>query len=282
MGYPVSASVNGYWYTKDYTYYNDRRKGGKFTLGYLLSERYNIRTYLSYKLEEVHLYTDLDTSALSPYIIDQLGSPKWTSEMSPSIVRDSRNHYFFPEAGQLTGIYMNFAGGILGGQSDYYKLTFDFRHYQKLFWKFVLMGRFAYGFVDGYSSPSTVPLSERFSLGGVGFWGLRGYYERGIGPYSNEYCVGGRAAALMNFELRLKLNDQAYLLAFYDIGNSWENFSETVQNRFQPVYQGIGLGVRMEIPMMGILGIDLGYGFTDTQYAGGGRWEPHFQIGTSF
>lgn len=282
MGYPVSTSMNAYWYTKDYTYYNDRRKGGKLTLGYLLSKRYNIRTYVSYKLEEVYLSTSLDTSVLSPYINDQLGDPRWVSEVSPSIVRDSRNHNFFPEAGQLTGIYFNFAGGILGGETDYYKMTLDMRHYQKLFWKFVLMGRFGYGFVDSYNDPGAVPLSERFTLGGVGFWGLRGYYERGIGPYSSDYCIGGRSAAVFNFELRLKLNEQAYLLAFYDVGNAWENFSEAYANKFQPLYQGIGVGVRMEIPMMGILGIDLGYGFTDTDFAGGESWEPHFQIGTSF
>ncbi|MDY6788074.1 MAG: outer membrane protein assembly factor BamA [candidate division WOR-3 bacterium] len=283
MGYPVLLGVDGYYITKDYTYYNDRRTGGKIRTGYTLSERFSTKIYLTYKLENVHLYTD--TAAvqfLDPWIQDQLGDPKMLSELSPSIVRDTRNHSLYPTAGQLTGLYLNFAGSVLGGQIDYWKISGDIRHYQNLPWKFVLMTRMSFGVVDGYSDPNTVPLSERFRLGGVGYWGLRGYYDRGVGPYLDAYCIGGRGALLANIELRMKLNEQAYILAFYDIGNAWENMTEAYNNNFTPLYQGTGLGVRMEIPMMGILGIDLGYGFTDTRHAGGQRWEPHFQIGTTF
>lgn len=284
MGYPIVAGADGYYQTRNYTYYNDRRKGGKIRTGYILSKKLNTKVYLSYKLEEVYLYNNslVDSNIFDPWILSQLNNAQWLSELSPSIVRDSRNHYFFPEAGQLMGIYFNFAGGPFGGQIDYYKMTMDFRHYQKLFWKLTLMSRFAGGFVDGYSSPETVPISERFSLGGVGFWGLRGYYDRAIGPYSDNYCIGGRGSMLINMELRLKLNEQAYLLMFYDVGNAWENMTTAWSDKFAPLYHATGIGVRMEIPMMGILGIDLGYGFTDTDFAGGGKWEPHFQIGTSF
>lgn len=282
MGYPVSVGSDIYWVTKDRTFYNDRRIGAKLRTGYTLSKKLSTRFYLSYKLENVYIYADsTDTQYLDPWIQDQLGDPRWLSEIAPSIVRDSRSHYFFPESGQLMGLYLNFAGGPLGGQIDYWKIQTDMRFYQKLFWKLVFMGRFTAGVVDGYSDPNTVPLTERFVLGGVGNWGIRGYYDRGIGPVVGGYTVGGRGAILANAELRLKLNDQAYMLMFYDVGNAWENMTEAWDSKFLPLYQGVGLGVRLEIPMLGILGIDFGYGFTETSYSGGGKWEPHFQMGTS-
>lgn len=281
MGKPISAGANLYWVTRDRTYYYDERMGGKVTAGYTLSKKLSTRLYLGYKLERVHVYSDVDTSALDPWIQEQLGPARWLSEISPSIVRDSRSHYFFPESGQLMGLYFNVAGGPLMGEIDYWKVQTDLRFYQKLFWKLVFMGRFAAGFVDGYSDPNTVPLTERFVLGGTGTWGIRGYYERGIGPVVGGYVVGGRGALLANAELRMKLNDQAYLLMFYDIGNSWENMTEARNDNFLPLYSGAGIGVRLEIPMLGILGIDFGYGFTETNYSGGGKWEPHFQMGTS-
>jgi hypothetical protein len=41
----------------------------------------------------------------------------------------------------------------------------------------------------------------------------------------------------------------------------------------------VGTGIRIEVPMMGILGFDIAYGFDEKSYGG---WNPHFQLGTSF
>jgi outer membrane protein insertion porin family len=144
------------------------------------------------------------------------------------------------------------------------------------------MERFAYGFIDSYKDIENIPLSERFVLGGVGNWGLRGYPDRSIGFCLDGYVVGGRGEMLLNSELRFQLNEMAYLILFYDIGNSYTSISEGFKNRFLPLYSGMGLGVRLQIPMVGIMGIDLGYGFSKTENGYGQRWEPHFQIGTSF
>jgi outer membrane protein insertion porin family len=43
--------------------------------------------------------------------------------------------------------------------------------------------------------------------------------------------------------------------------------------------RGAGVGVRLEVPMLGLMGFDFGYGF---DREGGGKWEPHFQIGRTF
>jgi len=283
MGYPIVAGTEFYYTTRDKIYYYDRRIGGALKSGFVLSNRLMTKFYTTYKLEQVYTYIDsTDSQFLDAWIIERLGEEEILSEISPSLVRDSRNHYFFPEAGQLIGIYSSFAGGILGGQMDYYKLSTDFRVYQHLIWKFTFMGRLAFGFVDSYNDPNLVPLTERFVFGGVGSWGIRGYPDRSIGPDINGYVIGGRGAILSNLELRIKLNEQAYLLMFYDVGNTYENMTSAFSDKFMPLYHGSGIGVRLEIPMVGVMGIDLGYGFQRTPNGYGLKWEPHFQVGTSF
>lgn len=284
MSLPILAGSDLYYITSQKSYYYQRNIGGDLKTGFYLSERLMTKLYLTYTLENVYLYTadSLDTLYLSPAIREQIGDPKYRSEISPSIVRDSRNHSFFPTGGEMFGMYGSIAGGILGGEMDYYKLITDARIYRPIIWKLAVMGRLVYGFVDSYGDPNNVPLTERFILGGTGSWGLRGYPDNSIGPMEGYYVIGGRGAFVGNLELRLKLTDQAYLLGFYDIGNSWESITEAVNSKFSPLYQSLGIGARLEIPMVGVMGIDLGYGFVETENGYGKEWEPHFQIGTSF
>ncbi|MDD3802980.1 MAG: outer membrane protein assembly factor BamA [bacterium] len=283
MGYPVMAGSEIYYKTSDKTYYYDQRIGGSVTTGLLLSERLMTKFYTKYKLEQVYTYVDtLYEDLLDSLILSQLGEKEMLSEISPYLVRDSRNHSFFPESGQMMGLYTSFAGGILGGGKDYFKITTDLRFYQHLFWKFTFMGRAAFGVVDSYDDPNNVPFTERFVFGGVGTWGIRGYPDRSIGSDIDGYVIGGRGAVLSNLELRLKLNEQAYMLMFYDVGNAYENMTEALSDRFKTLYHGTGVGVRIEIPMVGVMGIDLGYGFQKTPNGYGMNWEPHFQVGTSF
>ncbi|RKZ20586.1 hypothetical protein DRQ23_08880 [bacterium] len=112
-------------------------------------------------------------------------------------------------------------------------------------------------------------------LGGSGIWGIRGYRDRSIGPAENGYVIGGNTAVLLNFEIRRSITKQAYALAFFDMGNAYRDFKHA---NLGELYSGAGIGFRLEIPMMGILGFDFGYGFDREK---GGKWEPHFQLGYS-
>jgi outer membrane protein insertion porin family len=64
-------------------------------------------------------------------------------------------------------------------------------------------------------------------------------------------------------------------LAFAEAGNAWWE-PRTVDLR--RLKKSAGIGFRAQIPMLGIMGIDLGYGFDDPSH----RWVPHFQLGTTF
>ncbi len=85
-------------------------------------------------------------------------------------------------------------------------------------------------------------------------------------------------------EIRLSLseNPTIYTLAFVDIGNAWEDFSHMDPFKLK---RSAGLGVRMFMPMLGMLGLDMGYGFdyVDADATAGPRgWEMHFIFGQPF
>ena len=161
-----------------------------------------------------------------------------------------------------------FAKKFLFANIDYNRLTFETRTYYPIFWKFVLMTRLRAGIV---TSVDEVPLYKRFYAGGIGEDGVRGYPDRSLSPRENGRAVGGNAIFVNNVELKLKLTQGLAFLAFYDMGNAFPSYKDV---KLYHLYRGLGLGIRIEIPMMGVIGFDLGYGF-DRDTPG---FEPHFQI----
>jgi len=147
--------------------------------------------------------------------------------------------------------------------------------YFPLFWKFGLMGRTRLGYITGFTAADTVPIYDRFTPGGTGLDGIRGYGERSIGPRDAGYVIGGSAEAIFALEYKLRVSRQLSFLTFADAGNTWNSLN---QFSFSDLKRGAGVGVRLEIPMLGLIGFDFGYGF-DKDNPG---WEPHFQIGRTF
>ena len=80
---------------------------------------------------------------------------------------------------------------------------------------------------------------------------------------------------ILTAEYRFRIIDQLQLALFADAGNTWNRWATIDMNDLN---RGAGMGVRVEVPMLGILGLDYAYGFDGPNRG----WEPHFQIGTSF
>lgn len=155
--------------------------------------------------------------------------------------------------------------------AEYYKLKFTGEWYAPLTKdkKLVLRPKFGFGFLGAYNSAKGYSPFERFYLGGSGLNGtwqfdgreiisLRGY--TGQTPVSSE--TGGTVIAKYSMELRypISLNPQAtiYGLLFTEAGNTWDSF-----NKFDPfdVKRSAGFGVRLFLPMFGMLGVDFAWGF---------------------
>lgn len=157
----------------------------------------------------------------------------------------------------------------------------------------VLMSRIEYGFLGHYNKNKRSPF-ETFYMGGDGMSGysstyatetigLRGY-ENGSIAGNNGYNSYGYAYSRLAMELRypflLEPTSTIYGLAFVEAGNAWQNLKD-----FSPfdLKRSAGVGVRIFLPMIGMMGIDWAYGFDKVngqRTAGGSNF--HFIIGQEF
>ena len=268
---PTSAGFDLFHTYKSYDIYDQRRTGGTLRLGRPVPWLDYTRAYWSYTLERINISS---VDQLYQQYISTTGYPKISSRTSVTLVRDSRDRPFNANRGTRTVASSQFAGGVLGGKVDFQKYVLEHRRYQPLFGKFVGMARARGGLVDGYGSPSSVPLDEAFFIGGIGDDGVRGYPDRSL-----NRSVINRAMLVGNVEVKYSFNPSVYLLTFADAGQSWTNLRKS---SLQSFYKGAGLGVRAEVPMLGVLGLDWAWGFDRKWMGYKDNWELHFQIGTTF
>jgi outer membrane protein insertion porin family len=80
---------------------------------------------------------------------------------------------------------------------------------------------------------------------------------------------------ILSAEYRFRVIDQLQLSLFADAGDTWNSWSDS---EFWDLNRGAGIGIRVEVPMLGVLGLDYAYGFDGPDTG----WRPHFQIGTEF
>jgi outer membrane protein insertion porin family len=145
-----------------------------------------------------------------------------------------------------------------------------------------------FGFLTSYNSAVGISPFERFYLGGSGLTGfaldgreiiaLRGYDDQSLSPRTGAAFITKYSAEL---RFPVSLNPQAtiYILGFAEAGNSWENSKE-----FNPfnVYRSTGVGVRVFLPMFGLLGFDYGWRLDDVpSNKGMQKGQFHFTIGAS-
>ena len=200
---------------------------------------------------------------------------------SQVITRDSRNHPEFSTSGSRSIWTSTLSGSFLGGNQDYHKHQLDFNWFTPFHKMFTISQIFKMGVLDKITNKdgerSIIPPSSRFVMGGTGIpYGemLRGYTENRVGPFGSTR--GGNVMMKYSLEFRLLLseNPTIYTLSFFDMGNVWSDFN--VMDPFD-LKRSAGVGVRVFIPMLGILGYDIGYGFDTTDYDTyrSGQIEPH-------
>ncbi|MFA5032367.1 MAG: outer membrane protein assembly factor BamA [bacterium] len=267
---PMSLGFNVYKSTTAMSSYNLRKIGGNTTLGFQVPRLDYTKASVSYTLENVGLAGE--TGNLTRWYLDQEGI---RSMVGFGLVRDSRDNFLNPTTGSRNSCNVAFSGGIFGGDINYHKETFESVTYHKLFWRFVLGMRSKIGVINGYTSGDNVPVYEKFILGGIGDWGLRGYKDWEIGPRLNGEIVGGNFASLFTIEAKLAFDENMYPLIFFDAGNTWPDFKSA---NLQGLRKGVGAGFRIEIPMMGLIGFDMGYGIDAVPR----DWEFHLQMGRTF
>ncbi len=241
---------------------------------------------LSYSHNEVtNIDPDYSTSITEGYAFEGVS-------LTQTITRNSLDRPQFPSTGSNMSIKSTFSGGPLGGREDFHKHVFKMDNYTPVWWKFVLKNSIEFGVVNKLSDDSYIPYYHKFYLGGAGMMvrgtSLRGYEENAIGPgsftTSSSYYAQGSSLLKYSFELRLSVSDNPvmYGLAFVEAGNMWEDLSTT--DPFD-LKRSVGIGARMFMPQIGMIGVDFGYGLDDVSYDqkdGPAGWKTHFIFGMPF
>lgn len=269
---PISAGFDIFHMTRYRNYYDQKRTGGAVRASAPIPRLDYVRIYSTYRLEDVELTIDEEDRdyAEAAGIVE---GKRRTSSVILSLVRDSRDYIFNATRGSRLAYSVEAAGGLLGGQVDFHKHVVDARWYWPTFWKFVLMLKGRAGVVDGYTRPSTIPTYEYFYLGGAGDYGIRGYPDPTFSPLED---IAGRAMMTLTAEHKFLLTDKVYWLLFAEAGNAWWSVEEFSSEGWK---RGAGTGIRIEVPMLGVLGFDFGYGFDREPDP---RWEFHMQMGGAY
>lgn len=175
---------------------------------------------------------------------------------------------------------------------EYWKLRFKSRTYTPLAnangqWTPVLMTRADIGLLGSFNKWLKTPF-ETFYVGGDGMSGsytyatetiaLRGYDNGQFTPYGSEGYAYTRLGVELHFPLMLQPTTTIYALAFAEAGNSWTSVKD-----FNPfsLKRSAGFGVRIFLPMVGMMGIDWAYGF-DKVFGEKGGSHFHFILGQEF
>ncbi len=175
---------------------------------------------------------------------------------------------------------------------EYWKLRFKSRTYTPLTdpdgqWTLVFMTRADFGLLGSYNKWMKSPF-ETFYVGGDGMTGsytyatetigLRGYDNGAFTPWGKEGYAYTRFGMELHFPFMLQPTTTIYGLAFVEGGNAWTDVKD-----FAPfnMKRSAGAGVRIYLPMVGMMGIDWAYGF-DKVFGTKGGSHFHFILGQEF
>ena len=219
---------------------------------------------INWKLKYLHSEGEL----LS--FVDSDNQPDTADEISitQTITRNSIDNPIYPRRGSKNWISAQLAGGPLPGSVDFYKFIGSSSWYVPLGGDFVLNLATQHGYLDTFSKEDYIPYTDSFYMGGSGLSSLstvplRGYDDRALGVLNEDTDLyTGRVYSKFTTEIRypLTLSPTAsiYALAFFEAGNLWGS-AEDID--YSDLKKSAGLGLRLYLPIIGLVGLDYGYGF---------------------
>ena len=258
---------------------------------------YNSLSWQSYNLQDWHYYFIYSTG--------RSHNISWSATLS----RNSTDQSIYPRRGsdfsfgmQLTPPWSmmkkNWRDINYNAQSvqdhyrwiEYHKWTFKGSLYTPLVGDLVLMTRAQFGYLGYYNKRWGYSPFEGFIVGGDGMSGyntygnevigLRGYENYSLTPYVNGAYAGNvydKFTVELRYPVVMQPQSTIFALLFLEGGNSWSSIRDF--NPFQ-IKRSAGVGLRVFLPVVGLLGIDWGYGFDNEP--GKDKSHFHFLIGQQF
>ncbi len=310
--HPLSISTSLY-YTKQeaYNYYTSERLPGELNIiggGIQLAKRLKWPdSYFTGSVGVNYSRYDWKDYSWGPYYNFDTGKSNNLNLMFGLSRRSSGSNPIYPMYGsdisltvQVTPPYSLFNGKDYKDEKmsdverryewlEYYKLKFKATWYNNIAAKLVLVTNAEFGYLGMYNHNVGLGPFERFQMGGSGmsqyrYYGseiisLRGYKDNTIASSIDALSEGDPIYNKFTVELRypvtLAQSTSIYALVFAEGGNTYAGIKS--YNPFK-LHRSAGAGIRVFMPMFGMLGFDVGYGF-DPMPGESRGWEFHFSLG---
>lgn len=275
VGVYYSYQDDGFWNTSGTSEYFIGILGGSVSLATRLKwpddyftfvhgiayQQYNVKNYKTLTAMPTGISNNINYNfTIARNSVDQLIYPRQGSDISVQA------QMTFPYSLVNGRDYTNLTAQERYKWLEYYKVNVRAAWYFNLVDDLVVSTRARFGFLGQYNSSVGYSPFERFYVGGDGLTGynidgrelvaLRGYDEASISP-SGGGMIFDKYTMEIRYPITLSEGASVFALAFFEAGNSWANFQS-----FEPfkMYRSAGLGLRIHMPMFGMLGIDWGYG----------------------
>ncbi len=285
---PTLAGLSVYSTHRDpyYIGYRQESQGGSVRIGRRLRWPDNFfRQDWIYRIDRTSL-SDFNEYYINTNPNNIVGTdwPLMTSSITTIINRNSLDRPEFPTAGSEFTLQAELAGLFLGGNVDFHKYTMRLDWFTPAIWDLVFYTSFRAGYLETIGENNRMSYLEYFFMGGDGLSQsipLRGYED----PLSGYGTIadGGKAMLKYTAEIRIPIapNPTIFGLLFAEAGNTWTDFKRADPMTLK---RSVGIGARVFMPMVGIIGFDYGYGFDRVDASGNPdpQWKMHFVFGRSF
>ena len=311
---PTSLGWSLFDTNRELDLYSEKRRGVSGRIGRPLPWPDFSRGSVGYSLENVTIKIDKLDSDLTPQdsiVLRGLQNNQavLTSSVTMGFIRNSANNPFYPTGGSRLSADVEAAGGPWGGSINFHKTRVEGRlYFRSLLPGITTMVRGRAGLLGEYENQRfPVPAYERFRLGGGSTPDpLRGYDDYMVVPakfirivenvvnrtikdplggpdsivtdtlHSVVRYPGGRYMTMYSVEQQFPIAHPLHGVLFFDAGNTWDLLHEV---RPTDLKMGAGVGIRLEIPLLGNIGFDYAYGFDRGDLADRPRFTSHFLIG---
>jgi outer membrane protein insertion porin family len=242
-----SLTTGGYYFTRVFDEYDERRLGTRITVGRKLGPIWSVSGGL--RVEDVEVR---NVPIFAPIDYTSVVGDHFLLAFRGGVTRDTRDSFLRPTSGSLIDASVE---QVLG-DFDFPVFNLEANKYFPIYQRPDGSGRHVLALRSQVGiAGSNVPVYERFFAGG--FRSLRGFDFRGVGPFVNGFNVGGDFMFLnsLEYQVPLRANDQIFAVGFVDTGT----VEQSVDIKDYRVSAGFGL--RFVVPMLGPVPIALDFGF---------------------
>ncbi|MBM3422803.1 MAG: outer membrane protein assembly factor BamA [Chlorobi bacterium] len=288
VGFSVFKTHRTYDFTDDGIEENEKtidQYGATLSVGRRLTWPDNYFT-INWRLKYLH-----SEGGFVSFIEDEGDAPEEADEFSitQTISRNSIDNPIYPRRGSKNSLTAQLAGGPLPGTINFYKFTLNSSWFLPVTRNLIFNFSTQHGYLSTFDKDDYLPYTDYFYMGGSGLSSLptipmRGYDDRSFGTQLDDdsELYGGTVYSKFSTELRYPLtlspSVSVYALAFFEAGNLWENIEAV---NYSDMKKAAGLGLRLYLPIIGLVGLDYGYGFDQVPGDDEKGWKFMFTFGTS-